>query len=147
MSIVRLGLVEGRHEIISNNGEKVTQFIFPNQINDPNDFTTMERHCFNFIEGVFINERESQGMVLTLEIYVTGLSQALTSTLIAIRKVTEEWLNKRGFKFHSLLMGKPRGGNYHWIDNHLVNATRYNGKFTDLIEKEVKIEVFDDSDN
>ena len=44
-------------------------------------------------------------------------------------------------------MGKPRGGNYHWIDNHLVKATRYNGKFTDLIEKEVKIEVFDDSDN
>ena len=54
------------------------------------------------------------------------------------RKVTEEWLNKHGFKFHSVLMGKPRGGNYHWIDNHLVKATRYNGKFTDLIEKEVK---------
>ena len=39
-------------------------------------------------------------------------------------------------------MGKPRGGNYHWIDNHLVKALRYNGKFTDLIEK-VTIEVFD----
>jgi hypothetical protein len=25
-----------------------------------------------------------------------------------------------------------------------VKATRYNGKFTDLIEKEVTIEVFDD---
>lgn len=32
-------------------------------------------------------------------------------------------------------MGKPRGGNYHWVDNHLVKATRYNGKFTDLVEK------------
>ena len=41
-------------------------------------------------------------------------------------------------------MGKPRGGNYHWIDNHLVKATRYNGKFTDLVDKEVTIEVFDD---
>ena len=39
-------------------------------------------------------------------------------------------------------MDKPRGGNYHWIDNHLVKATRYNGKFTNLIEKTVKIEVF-----
>lgn len=70
-----------------------------------------------------------------------------TSRIESHRKVTEDWLNKHGFKFHSLLMGKPRGGNYHWIDNHLVKATRYNGKFTDLIEKEVKIEVFDDSDN
>ena len=47
----------------------------------------------------------------------------------------------------TLLMGKPRGGNYHWIDNHLVKATRYNGKFTDLVEKKVTIEVFDDDKN
>lgn len=60
------------------------------------------------------------------------------------RNYTEIWLKKHGFKYHSLLMGKPRGGNYHWIDNHLVKATRYRGKFTDLIEKEVKIQVFDD---
>jgi len=60
------------------------------------------------------------------------------------RDYTEIWLKKHGFKYHSLLMGKPRGGNYHWIDNHLVKATRYRGKFTDLIEKEVKIQVFDD---
>lgn len=60
------------------------------------------------------------------------------------RAVTEAWLKEHGFKYHSLLMGKPRGGNYHWIDNHLVKATRYNGKFTDLVEKNVTIEVFND---
>ncbi|PKV50707.1 hypothetical protein ATE84_2773 [Aquimarina sp. MAR_2010_214] len=60
------------------------------------------------------------------------------------REVTEAWLNKCGFKYHSLLMGKPRGGNYHWIDNHLVKATRYTGKFTELVERVVTIEVFDD---
>ncbi len=60
------------------------------------------------------------------------------------RGVTEAWLKKHGFKYHSMLMGKPRGGNYHWIDNHLVKATRYRGKFTDLVEKEVTIQVFDD---
>jgi hypothetical protein len=60
------------------------------------------------------------------------------------REITTEWLHRHGFKFHSLLMGKPRGGNYHWVDNHLVKATRYKGKFTDLIEKEVTIEVFED---
>ena len=63
------------------------------------------------------------------------------------RLITEKWLKKHGFKYHSLLMGKPRGGNYHWVDNHLVRATRYNGKFTDLIEKDAKIEVFDDGKN
>lgn len=60
------------------------------------------------------------------------------------RQVTEQWLKQHGFNYHSLLMGKPRGGNYHWIDNHLVRATRYKGKFTDLIEKNLTIEVFDD---
>ncbi|PKA84221.1 hypothetical protein ATE92_2392 [Ulvibacter sp. MAR_2010_11] len=60
------------------------------------------------------------------------------------REVTEVWLDQHGFKYHSLLMGKPRGGNYHWVDNHLVKATRYRGKFTDLVEKEVTIQVFKD---
>lgn len=60
------------------------------------------------------------------------------------REVTEAWLDEHGFKYHGMIMGKPRGGNYHWIDNHLVRATRYNGKFTDLVEKEATIEVFDD---
>ena len=53
-------------------------------------------------------------------------------------------VKKHGFKYHSLLMGKLRGGNYHWIDNHLVKATKYNGKFTDLVDKERIIQVFDD---
>tara|TARA_B100000989_G_scaffold292658_1_gene268914 strand:- start:1257 stop:1697 length:441 start_codon:yes stop_codon:yes gene_type:complete len=60
------------------------------------------------------------------------------------RSITEKWLSDHGFKYHSMVMGKPRGGNYHWIDNHLVRATKYNGKFTDLVEKNAKIEVFDD---
>ena len=68
-----------------------------------------------------------------------------TSRVESHREITEKWLSKHGFKYHSLLMGKPRGGNYHWIDNHLVRATRYNGKFTDLVQKDVKIEVFDDN--
>jgi hypothetical protein len=60
------------------------------------------------------------------------------------REITEDWLKRHDFKYHSLLMGKPRGGNYHWIDNHLVRATRFKGKFTDLVEKEVTIQVFKD---
>jgi uncharacterized HAD superfamily protein len=60
------------------------------------------------------------------------------------RDYTETWLSKHGFKYHGLLMGKPRGGNYHWIDNHLVKATRFKGKFTDLIMAKKDIEVFED---
>jgi hypothetical protein len=67
-----------------------------------------------------------------------------TSRTEAHREVTEIWLKKHGFKYHGMVMGKPRGGNYHWIDNHLVKATRYRGKFTDLINKDVTIQVFDD---
>jgi predicted secreted acid phosphatase len=59
------------------------------------------------------------------------------------RKVTEEWLNKNGFKYHGILFGKPRGGNYHWIDNHIVRATRYEGKFTNMTLKDAKIQVFE----
>ena len=65
-----------------------------------------------------------------------------TSRLEKHRDVTEKWLKKHGFKYHALLMDKPRGGNYHWIDNHMVRATRYQGNFTDLVEKNVKIQVF-----
>jgi hypothetical protein len=59
------------------------------------------------------------------------------------RDYTEKWLKKNGFKYHAILFGKPRGGNYHWIDNHIVRATRYEGNFTDLIRKDVTIEVFE----
>ena len=59
------------------------------------------------------------------------------------REVTEAWLDKHGFKYQGLLMNKPRGGNYHWIDNHIVRATRFKGKFTDLIVKKKDVEVFE----
>jgi uncharacterized HAD superfamily protein len=60
------------------------------------------------------------------------------------REVTEKWLSVHGFKYHGMLMGKPRGGNYHWVDNHIVRATRFDGKFTDLRDKQVTIQVFEE---
>lgn len=80
-----------------------------------------------------INKWYEQGHIITY----------FTSRTEEHREVTEQWLREKGFKFHGLLMGKPRGGNYHWIDNHLVKATRYEGKFTDLVEREVSIQVFE----
>jgi hypothetical protein len=66
-----------------------------------------------------------------------------TSRTEAHREVTEKWLTENKFNYHGLLMGKPRGGNYHWIDNHIVRATRYDGKFTNLVEEKVTIQVFE----
>lgn len=67
-----------------------------------------------------------------------------TSRTEVHRAITEEWLDRHGFKYHGMLMGKPRGGNYHWIDNHIVKATRFKGKFTDLVVANREIEVFRD---
>lgn len=65
-----------------------------------------------------------------------------TSRTEAHRSVTESWLAANGFRYHGLLMCKPRGGNYHWIDNHIVKATRYKGKFTQLVKEKKKVDVF-----
>lgn len=110
------------------------------------------------IDGTVCDDipNEEPERMLTAEVYPDALETLnkwyddghiitfFTSRTETHRDYTERWLQKHGFKYHGLLMGKPRGGNYHWIDNHLVKATRYNGKFTDLIEKEVTIQVFDD---
>tara|TARA_B100000945_G_scaffold316315_2_gene317005 strand:- start:620 stop:1045 length:426 start_codon:yes stop_codon:yes gene_type:complete len=60
------------------------------------------------------------------------------------REVTEQWLNQHNFNYHGMIFGKPRGGNYHWIDNHVVRATKFNSKFTDLVIKSKDVQVFDD---
>ena len=59
------------------------------------------------------------------------------------REVTEQWFKKHGIRYHGLLKGKPRGGNYHWIDNHIVRATRFEGKFTDMVREVKTVEVFE----
>ena len=80
-----------------------------------------------------INKWFEEGHVITF----------FTSRTEEHREVTEEWLRKYDFKYHGLLMNKPRGGNYHWIDNHIVRATRFKGKFTDLVIKQKDVEVFE----
>ena len=79
-----------------------------------------------------INKWYNEGHVITF----------FTSRLEEHREVTTKWLDKNGFRYHSILMEKPRGGNYHWIDNHIVRATRYEGVFSELVDKEVTIQVF-----
>lgn len=51
------------------------------------------------------------------------------------RDVTTNWLDKNGFKYHGLLMNKPRGGNYIWIDNLSVKGVNYKGDWDQVISE------------
>jgi hypothetical protein len=81
-----------------------------------------------------LNQWAKEGHIITF----------FTSRTEEHRQITETWLERHGFIYHGLLMGKPRGGNYHWVDNHIVKATQYVGKWSNLTEKQKMIEVFED---
>lgn len=101
----------------------------------PNEEPERMATCEPFPDALeVLNDWYDQGHIITF----------FTSRTEEHRVITTDWLIKHGFKYHGLLMGKPRGGNYHWIDNHMVKATRYKGKFTELIEMKKVIEVFED---
>jgi len=57
--------------------------------------------------------------------------------------VTRNWLVKNGVKYHGVIFNKPRGGNYHYIDDKNIRATRYYNKFGDFIKVNKEIEVFE----
>ena len=99
----------------------------------PNEEPERMLTCEPFPDALeVLNKWYDEGHVLTF----------FTSRTEEHREVTEIWLKKHSIKYHGLLMGKPRGGNYHWIDNHIVRATRFEGKFTDMIVKQKNVEVF-----
>lgn len=60
-----------------------------------------------------------------------------TSRTEAHREVTQTWLNKHDFKYSGLLMGKPRGGNYAIVDNHMFKACHYQGDWS-IVKKEME---------
>lgn len=101
----------------------------------PNEEPDRMATCEPFPDALeTLNKWYDQGHIITF----------FTSRTEEHREVTEAWLKKHGFKYHGILFGKPRGGNYHWIDNHMVKATRYKGKFTDLVTAEREIQVFEE---
>jgi uncharacterized HAD superfamily protein len=101
----------------------------------PNEEPERMGTCLPYPDALkILNKWYDDGHIITL----------FTSRTDEHREVTEMWLKKHGFKYHGILLNKPRGGNYHWIDNHIVKATRFKGKFTDLIVETREIEVFKD---
>ncbi|MEM7575126.1 MAG: phosphoheptose isomerase [Bacteroidota bacterium] len=101
----------------------------------PNEEPERMGTCLPYPDALrIVNKWYDEGHIITF----------FTSRTEEHREITEEWLNRHGFKYHGMLMDKPRGGNYHWIDNHIVKATRFKGKFTDLVVQNREIEVFED---
>lgn len=99
----------------------------------PNEEPERMVTCLPYPDALkIVNKWYDEGHIITF----------FTSRTEEHREVTETWLKKHNFKYHGLLMNKPRGGNYHWIDNHIVKATRFKGKFTDLVVETRDIEVF-----
>ena len=100
----------------------------------PNEEPERMSTCLPYPDALkILNKWYDEGHIITF----------FTSRTEEHRDISEAWLKNHNFKYHSLLMNKPRGGNYHWIDNHIVKATRFKGKFTDLVVKNKKIEVFE----
>ena len=67
----RIGLIAGRHDLKANDGEPITDFIF-GKIDDVHDFKRMENTAFEYLIKAKATE---------LELYVTGLTPATTSTI------------------------------------------------------------------
>lgn len=104
----------------------------------PNEETERMATCLPYLDALeTLNNWYAQGHIITF----------FTSRTEEHREVTEIWLKKHGFLYHGMLMGKPRGGNYHWIDNHMVRATRFEGRFENLVRVTKKIEVFPSEDH
>ncbi len=119
-------------------GEEVRNFLvdIDGTVTDdiPNEEPERMATCLPYPDALkIVNKWYDEGHVITF----------FTSRTEEHREVTEIWLKKHNFKYHGLLMNKPRGGNYHWIDNHIVKATRFKGKFTDLVVETREIEVFE----
>lgn len=62
------------------------------------------------------------------------------------REITEKWLTENGFKYHGLIMDKPRCLNdddeYIWVDNRKVRGITYKGIWGELKEVVTKILTF-----
>ena len=61
------------------------------------------------------------------------------------RTATTQWLNDHNFKFHNLIMDKPRckdGQEYVWIDNRPVRAVTYKGMWGEFVPQTHMIMTF-----
>lgn len=105
------------------------------------DISNEESHLYPFAEHFpdalrIVNKWYDEGNIITFFTAREGKD----------REVTETWLKEKGFKYHGLVMDKPRikdGQEYVWIDNRKVRAITYLGTWSELKEVERKITIFE----
>ena len=65
------------------------------------------------------------------------------------RDTTLKWLDDNGFKYHGLIMDKPRCFNaddeYVWVDNRKVRGVTFKGIWSDLVKISKEINIFKES--
>lgn len=99
----------------------------------PNEEPERMKRCLPFEDAVeTIRKWYVEGHVISF----------FTSRTEDLREITENWLREHNIPFHYLVMGKPRGGNYVWIDNHVVRAVRYKGIWGELTPVEKTVHIF-----
>ena len=72
-----------------------------------------------------INKWYEEGHIITL----------FTSRTEEHREITEEWLRRHGVKYHNIIFGKPRGGNYYYIDDKEIKAFRFKGVLSKTVKE------------
>ena len=100
------------------------------------DIPNEESHRFinaSLIDGAVekVNKLYSEGHIITF----------FTSRKEDHRNDTETWLKNNKFLFHNLLMGKPRGGNYVWIDNLFVKGVYFKNNWDETFDEVSNINV------
>ena len=75
MLYAHIGLCEGRHEITRDDGKPLTEFIFPQIVENPMDFISNFETAYGALEPL-----------LEVKLYITGLTPCLTATLLAAEK-------------------------------------------------------------
>jgi hypothetical protein len=81
MLYAHIGLCEGRHEITRDDGKPLTEFIFPQIVENPMDFISHFEIAYGALE-----------QYLEVKLYITGLTPCLTATLLAADKAGVETL-------------------------------------------------------
>lgn len=81
-----------------------------------------------------INEWYDQGHIITF----------FSARTDEHRGITVRWLSEHDFKYHRLLLNKPRGGSYVWIDNHSVKGVTFKGIWSNLVTKLKEITIFEE---
>lgn len=99
----------------------------------PNESPERMETCLPFSEALeTLNRWYDEGNIITF----------FTSRTEDLRGITENWLKLHGFKYHGIVMGKPRGGRYIFIDNHVVKSVRYKGIWGDLVSTQKMVKIF-----